>query len=93
MDAVLGPWPSGGVGDALAVEGSGDVEDAFPRLCQVEDALNHGSCVRVRFQRGALLGPVLDHQLAVAVGHPAGDPEATGGGLAHSPPNFLRKIF
>ena len=93
VDAVLGPGPSGGVGDALAVEGSGDVQDAFPRLRQVEDALDHGCGVRVRFQGGTLLGPVLDHQLAVAVGHPAGDPEATGGSLPHPPSDLFGKIF
>ena len=93
VDAVLGPWPAGGVGDALAVEGSGDLQDAFPHLRQVEDALDHGSGVRVRLQGRAFLGPVLDHQLAVAVGNSARDPEAPGGGLAHSPPNFFRKIF
>ena len=93
VDAVLGPGPAGGVGDPLAVEGSGDLQDTFPRLRQVEDSLDHGSGVWVRLQRGALLGPVLDHQLAEAVGHPAGDPEAPGGGLAHSPANFFGKIF
>ncbi len=41
VDAVLGPWPAGGVGDTLAVQGAGDVQDAFPRLGQVEDALDH----------------------------------------------------
>ncbi len=76
MDAVLGPGPAGGVGDALAVQGAGDLQDAFPRLRQVEDALDHGSGVRVRFQGGPLFSPVLDHQLAVAVRDPAGDPEA-----------------
>jgi len=43
VDAVLGPEPAGGVGDALGVEGLGDVQDAPARLGHVEDALNHGS--------------------------------------------------
>ena len=93
VDAVLGPGPSGGVGDALAVQGAGDVQDAAAGLGQVEYALDHGSGVRVRFQGWALLGSVLDHQLAVAVGHPAGDPEAPGGGFAHPSINLFGKIF
>ena len=76
VDAVLGPGSSGGVGDALAVEGAGDVQDAFARLGQVENALYDGSGIRVWFQGGALLGPVLNVDLPVAVGDPAGDPEA-----------------
>ncbi|MDE2682751.1 MAG: hypothetical protein OXI54_01190 [Chloroflexota bacterium] len=93
MDAVLGPGPAGGVGDALVVEGAGDVQDALAGLGQVEDALDHGSGVRVKFQGGAFLGAVLDHQLAVAVGNTAGDPEAPGGGFAHPSINLFGKIF
>ena len=93
MDAVLGPESAGGVGDALVVQGAGDVQDAPAGLGHIEDALHHQRRGRVRFQGGALLRSVLDHQLAVAVGDPAGDPEAAGGGLPHPPPNFFRKIF
>ncbi len=93
VDAVLGPGPSGGVGDALVVEGAGDVQDAASGLGQVEDALNSGSGVRVKLQGGALLGAVLDHELAVAVGNTAGDPEAPGGGFAHTPVHLFGKIL
>ncbi len=93
VDAVLGPLPAGGVGDALVVEGAGDVQDAASGLGQVEDALDHWSGVSVKLQGGALLCPVLDHKLAVAVGHPAGDPEAPGGGFAHPSINLFSKIF
>ena len=93
VDAVLGPGPAGGVGDALAVQGAGDVQDAPARFGHIEDALDHRGGVRVGLQGGALLGAVLDHQLAVAVGHPAGDPEAPGGSLPHPSPNFFGKIF
>ena len=93
MDAVLGPELAGGVGDALVVQGAADVQDALARLGQAEDALDHGGRVRVRLQSRALPGPVLDHQLAVAVGDAAGDPEAARGGLAHPPRNLLGKIF
>ncbi len=93
VDAVLGPGPAGGVGDALVVEGAGDVQDAVPGLGQVEDALDHGSGVRVEFQGGAFLGAVLNHELAVAVGNAAGDPEAPGCGFAHPPVDLFGKIF
>ena len=93
VDAVLGPGPAGGVGNALAVQGAGDVQNTPARLGQVEDALDHGSGVRVRFQRGRLLGPVLDVDLAEAIGDPAGDPESTGGGLPHPPQDLGGKIF
>ena len=77
VDAVLGPGPAGGVGDALVVEGAGDVQDAASGLGQVEDTLDHGSGVGVKFQGGTLLRSVLYHELAVAVGNAAGDPEAS----------------
>jgi len=93
VDAVLGPGPAGGVGDALVVQGAGDVQDAVSGLGQVEDALDCGSGVRVKFQGRAFLGAVLDHELAIAVGDAAGDPKAPGGGLAHTPVNLFGKIF
>ena len=93
VDAVLGPGPSGGVGDALGVQGAGDVQDAPAGLGHIEDAFHYRGGGRVRFQGGALLGPVLDHELAVAVGHPAGDPEAPGGGFAHPPSDLFGKIL
>ncbi|MCY4114593.1 MAG: hypothetical protein OXG33_11770 [Chloroflexi bacterium] len=77
VDAVLRPEPARGVGDALGVEGLGDVQDAPARLGHVEDATHHGSSGGIGFQGRALLGPVLHHALGVAVGHPAGDPEAS----------------
>ena len=89
VDPVLGPELAGGIGDALVVEGAADVQDALARLGQGEDALHDGRGLRVRLQGGALSGPVLDHQLAEAVGHAAGDPEAPGGGLPHPPRDFL----
>ena len=93
VDAVLGPGPAGGVGDALVVEGTGDVQDAVSGLGQAEYPLDHRTGVRVGFQGGALLGTVLDHELAVAVGNAAGDPEAPGCGLAHPPVDLFGKIF
>ena len=93
VDAVLGPGPSGGVGDALVVEGAGDVQDAASGLGHAEDALDHGSGVRVKLQGGTFLGAVLDHELAVAVGDAAGDPEASRGGFAHTPVDLFGKIF
>ena len=93
MDAVLGPEPASGVGDTLVVEGAGDVQDSPAGLGHAEDALHHGRSRRVGFQGGPLLGPVLHHELPVAVGHPAGHPEASRGGLPHTPDNFLRKIL
>ncbi len=93
VNAVLRPGPAGGVGDALAVQGAGDVQDAASGLGQVEDALNHWRGVGVWFQGGPFLGAVLDHELAIAVGHPAGDPEAPGCGFPHSPVDLFGKIF
>ena len=93
VDAVLGPGLAGRVGDALVVQGAGDFQDALARLGHIEYPLDDGRGCRVWFQGGALLGTVLDHQPAVAVGHPAGDPEAAGGRLAHPPCNFLGQIF
>ena len=65
----------------------------LPASARSKMRLHHWGGLRVRFQGGAFLGPVLDHQLAIAVGHSAGDPEAPRSGLPHSPQNFLRKIF
>ena len=93
MDAVLGPEPAGGVGDALVVESAGDVQDSPAGLGHAEDALHYRSCGGIGFQGGPLLGPVLHHELAVAVGHAAGDPEAARSSLSHTPDNFLRQIF
>ena len=93
MDAVLGPEPAGGVSDTLVVEGAGDVQDSPACLGHAKDALHHGGGRRVGFQGWPLLGPVLHHELAVAVGHAAGDPEAARSSLSHTPDNFLRQIF
>ncbi len=93
VDAVLGPEPARGVGDALGVEGLRDVQDALARLGHREDALHNGSGRGIGFEGGSLLGPVLHHDPGIAVGRPAGDPEASGGCFPHSPPNLLGKIF
>ena len=50
MDAVLGPEPARGVGDALVVEGADDVQHPRSRLSHVEDALDHTGRVLVGFQ-------------------------------------------
>ena len=76
MDAVLGPELPRGAGDALVVEGAGDVQHPPTGLGHVKGALDDTGRVLVGLQGGALLGPVLDVDLAEAVGHPAGDPEA-----------------
>ena len=93
MDAVLGPESAGGVGDALAVQGAGNIQDALAGFGQAEDALHDGRRIGVGFQAGPLLGPVLDVDLPVAIGNAAGDPEASRCRLARSSQNFLRKIF
>ena len=49
VDAVLGPEPAGGVGDALVVEGAGDGQDSPARLGHAEDALHDGGGRRVWF--------------------------------------------
>ena len=93
VDAVLGPEPSGGVGDALVIQRPGDVQDAVAGLGQVEDALDHGRGVRVGFEGGAFLGAVLDQELPVTVGDAACDPEAPGGGFEHPPVDLFGKIL
>ena len=92
MDAVLGPGASGGIGDAVVVEGAGDLGDALPRCGEREDALHDGGSVAVGLQPRALLRPVLDVDLVVAVGRAAGDPETARGGLAHPACDLLGKI-
>ena len=57
MNVVLGPEPAGGVGDALVVEGAGDVQDSPACLGQTEDALHDGGGRRVGFQVGRFLAP------------------------------------
>ena len=89
VDAVLGPKLTRGAGDALVVEGAGDVQHPRTGLGHVEDALDDAGGIGVGFQGGALLGPVLHHDPVVAVGRPAGDPEASGCGLPHTPRNLL----
>ena len=84
---------SGRIGDAVVVEGAGDLGNALPRCGEREDAFHDGGSVAVGLQPRALLRPVLDVDLVVAVGRAAGDPETARGGLAHAPGDFLRKIF
>ena len=93
VDAVLGPEPARGAGDALVVQGAGDLEHSGAGLGQVEDALHHLGGVGVQFQGGALLRPVGHHDPVVAVGGAAAHPVAPGGGLAHSPLYFFGKIL
>ena len=91
VDAVLGPEPASGVSYALVVQGASDVQDSPAGLGHAEDALHNWRCSGVGFQGGALLGPVLHHELPVAVGHATGHPEAAGGGFPHPPDDFLRQ--
>ena len=57
-----------GSGDALGVGGLGHVEDALTLERRVEDAADYGVGWQIKLQLRALLGPVLHHELAVAVG-------------------------
>ena len=59
---------AGRVGDAVSVGVAGDFGDALARLGEGEDALHDGGGLGVRLQPGALLSPVLDVGLRVAVG-------------------------
>ena len=93
MDGGLEPLPAVGGGDALSVQGLHDVQDAVALEGQVEDAAGHGVVGRVEFQLGALLGAVLDRRLLVAVGGVSGDPEAPGGGFAHTPDDLLGQVL
>ena len=93
VDAVLGPEPAGGVGYTLVVECPGDVQDSPASLGHPEDALHNGRGGRIGLEGGPLLGAVLHHDLAKAVGNPAGDPEAAGRCFPHAPDDFLGKIF
>ena len=80
-------------GDALCVEGLGDVEGAHALQGHVEHALDDGVRWRVRLQLGACLGSVLHGDLPVAERCVGAHPEASRGGLAHPPADLLRKIF
>ena len=91
VDGGLEPLLSPGAGHALGVEGLGHVEDAAALEHHVEDATGHGVGGRVKLQLGALLHPVLDVDLLVAVGGEGGDPEASRRRLAHPPRNLLGK--
>ncbi len=93
VNAGLAPELPAGAGDAVVVEGAGDVHHPATGLGHVEDALDDGGRIRVELQCGALLGPVLHHELAVAVGHLAAHPEAARGGLSHSPQDLLGQIL
>ena len=93
MDAVLGPELSRRAGDALVVEGAGDVQHPPTGFGHVKGALDDTGRILVGFQGGALLGPVLDVDLAESIGHPAGDPEAPGRRLPHPPRDLLGQIF
>ena len=77
VDGGLEPLLSPGAGHALCVEGLGHVEDAAALERHVKDAPGHGVGGRVKLQLGALLHPVLDVDLLVAVGGVGGDPESS----------------
>ena len=93
VNGVLGPELACGAGDTLVVEGLSDGQHPLSGLCHVEDALDHGRRIRVAFQRGPLLGPILHHDPVVSVGLPAADPEAARGGLPHPPQDLLGEIL
>ena len=93
VDSGLEPLLSPGAVHALGVEGLGHVEDAAALEHHVEDAAGHGVGWRVKLQLRALLRPVLDVNLPVAVGGVGGDPEAARCGLPHPPRDLLGKIF
>ena len=58
-----------------------------------EDTLHDGGGRRIGFEGGAFLGPILHHELPVAIGYAAGDPEAARGSFPHPSHNFLRQIL
>ena len=89
VDASLGPEPASGAGDTLVVEGLGDGQHPRSGLGHLEHALDDTGRILVGFQRGAFLGPILHHDPVVAVGRPAGDPEAARSGLAHPSGDLL----
>ena len=68
VDGGLEPLLAVDRGDALGVEGLGDVEDALALEGHVEDAPDHRVGGSVELQPGALLHPVLDVDPLVAVG-------------------------
>ena len=93
VDGGLAPLLAVGGWDALGVEGLEDVQGGLALEGEIEDASYYGVVGRVQFQAGALLGAVLDVEARVSVGGAGVHPEAPGGGLAHSPRHFLRKIL
>ena len=74
-------------------QGAGDFQDAFARLPHIEDALHHGGGVRVQFQGGTFLGPVLDTDPLIAIGYAGSHPEAASRSFAHSPDDLLGQIL
>ena len=89
VDGVLGPALARRAGYALAVEGLGDLQHPRTGLGHVEDVVDDVGSIGVGFEDGALLRTVLHHHPVVAVGGPAGDPEAAGGGLPHTSGDLL----
>ena len=89
VDGGLEPLLSPGAGHALGVERLGHVEDAAALEHHVEDAAGHGVGGRIKLQLGALLRPVLDVDLPVAVGGVGGHPEAARSGFPHPPRDLL----
>ena len=93
VDGALEPLFLLWAGDALSVEGLGDVQGTLALEGHVEDALDHSVCGRVWLQLRTLLGPVLDVDLPIAEGGLRTQEEASRCGLPHPPGNLLRKIF
>ena len=89
----LEPLLSPGAGHALGVERLGHVEDAAALEHHVEDAAGHGVGGRIKLQLGALLRPVLDVDLSVAVGGVGGHPEAARSGFPHPPCDLLGEVL
>ncbi|MDE2934494.1 MAG: hypothetical protein OXS47_11620 [Chloroflexota bacterium] len=93
VDAGLQPELAPRRGDALVVEGPGDVQKTHARGSHAKHPANDFVRRRVELQLGALLGAILHGHLLVAEGGEGGDPEATRGRLAHPPRDFLGQIL
>ena len=93
VDRRLQPALAVGTGDPLGIEGLGDVEQALPAISQGKQAAHHAGGGLGHGQLGALLGAVGHQHAGVAVGQPAGHPEAAGSRLAHAPRDLLGQVL